>query len=195
MHDPAWALTPAGLARVLGEVERGRSAIVECGSGASTITLAGALARRGGNGHLHSLEHDRDWHARTCAALEREGLSEFASMILAPLRPHPLAGPAGWYDTATLDRLPEAIDLLLVDGPPGSLEPDGETRYPALPLLAPLLAPGAIVVLDDIHRPGERAVLERWGREHAIKFEPHQRERLAIGVFWGAQDPATAGTS
>ena len=54
------------------------------------------------------------------------------------------------------------IDLLLVDGPPGYGEGMERSRYPALPALEPRLAPGAMVVLDDASRPGEREIIERW---------------------------------
>jgi hypothetical protein len=48
----------------------------------------------------------------------------------------------------------DEIDLLLVDGPPGSL---GEmARYPALHVLESQLASNAVVILDDADRPDER---------------------------------------
>jgi predicted O-methyltransferase YrrM len=187
MDDRAWSLTPAGLRRVLSEVAAGRETIVECGSGESTVAIGRLLAERGA-GRLYSLEHDPHWLAETAARLERDGAGERVELLRAPLRD-------GWYDAAAVERLPEAIDLLLVDGPPGDESADGLARYPALPRLARRLAPGALVIVDDIHRPGERAIVERWRREHGVDFELHPRERLAIGVFSAAQDPAPAGTS
>jgi predicted O-methyltransferase YrrM len=150
------------------------------------VAIARLLAERG-SGRIWSLEHDRGWAAETRARLECEGLTDFAELVEAPLRLHATAGPAGWYDATALAHLPRAIDLLLVDGPPADLATDGQTRYPALPLLAPLLAPGAVVILDDIHRAGELAVLERWRREFAVEFELDPGARLAIGVFSDAQ--------
>jgi hypothetical protein len=58
--------------------------------------------------------------------------------------------------------LPE-IDLLLVDGPPGSA--GTQARYPALPVLSDRLADGAIVVLDDFSRADETTIVERWCAE------------------------------
>ena len=175
MNDAAWALTAAGLERVLAEIDGGRDLVVECGSGASTVAIGRLLAERG-TGRLFSLEHDRRWYADTAARLERAGASERVELLHAPLRD-------GWYDPAALRRLPDGIELLLVDGPPGELDPNGEARYPALPALAGRLLEGTLVILDDIHRPGERRVLQRWQREHRINFELNSEERLAIGVF------------
>jgi len=192
MTDAAWALTPAALSRVLADAAR-RESIVECGSGESTVAIAALLAERR-TGHLYSLEHDPGWAAQTRRELTRAGVSERASVIEAPLAPHPLAArDCGWYDTEALGLLPEHIDLLLVDGPPGALAANGQSRYPALPLLAPRLAEGALVILDDIHRPGERAVVERCRRELGTKFELHPRERVAIGVFSLHQRPVYTG--
>ncbi|MCW3064342.1 MAG: Methyltransferase domain, partial [Solirubrobacterales bacterium] len=73
------------------------------------------------------------------------------------------------------------IDLLLVDGPP-AFEPEiALSRYPALPVLAERLAPDATVVLDDIDRPGELAILETWERDCDFRFEVRPAERIAIG--------------
>jgi len=186
MNDAAWALRPGALALMRERIDAGHETVVECGSGESTVSIATKLAERGA-GSLHSLEHDPGWAARTRARLAREGVPGRVALIEAPLRPHPLAEPdCGWYDTAALATLPHGVDLLLVDGPPGTLAASGEGRYPALPLLAPRLAPGALVVLDDIHRSGERGVLARWAQELAIEFELHPRERIAIGVFSAA---------
>ena len=160
-----WALEPAALAFVLELAAAGRERIVECGSGASTIALARLLRERSG-GQVWALEHDPAFAALVRARLEAEGLAEKATVIEASLEPHPVARAAcGWYATAALKRLPPAgVDLLLVDGPPAPADApeDERSRYPALPLLAGRLGPGAIVVLDDADRAGERWTLARW---------------------------------
>ena len=188
-----WSLLPGALERVLSEIAAGRERVVECGSGESTVAIGRLLADRG-KGSLHSLEHDRHWLAETAARLEREGAAERVELHEAPIRPHPAAPPGcGWYDPAAVDRLPVSINLLLVDGPHGALWPNGETRFPALPLLADRLAPGAVVILDDIHRAAEQRIVERWEQDFAISFDRCPNMRLAIGVFSAAlADSATA---
>jgi hypothetical protein len=52
---------------------------------------------------------------------------------------------------------------LFVDGPPGAIA--RQVRYPAFPLLADRLAPGATVVLDDSRRSAEAAIVKAWKQE------------------------------
>jgi hypothetical protein len=69
-----------------------------------------------------------------------------------------------WYNVEAFRDINE-IDLLLVDGPPGSL---GEmARYPALHVLESQLAPNAVVILDDADRPDEQGIVRRWITEVA----------------------------
>ena len=144
--------------------------------------MLGRALRKGG-GRLHSLEHDAGWAAFVRSWLEREGLEPIATVIEAPLRPHPLAlDGADWYDAAAVARLPhDGIDLLLVDGPPAGEPGLGRSRYPALIALAERLADDAIVVLDDVDRPGEAEVLAAWERETEFGFERLAEERIAVG--------------
>jgi hypothetical protein len=177
----AWTLSPEALELVLERIPPGGS-VVECGSGESTIAIGRLLRSRGG-GRLQALEHHRGWAAEVRRRVEAEGLSELVEVIDAPLGPHELA-PAGcrWYAAETLDRIAPGIDVLLVDGPPASDEQQSRSRYPALPALADRLALGATVILDDIGRPGERWILDRWEAEHEISFERRNEQGIAIGV-------------
>jgi predicted O-methyltransferase YrrM len=176
-----WALLPAALDLLLAEVDRGRRRIIECGSGVSTIALARALRKQAGR--IGALEHDPGWAAFVVAWLEREGLDGIATVVEAPLRAHPLAlDGTEWYDQSALERLPRSdIELLLVDGPPAGEPGLDRARYPALPVLSDRLAKDAIVVLDDVNRPGEAEVLAAWERETPFRFERLDYERIAIG--------------
>jgi predicted O-methyltransferase YrrM len=178
----AWSLDDAALAVVIAEIDGGRRTVVECGSGRSTVVIARFL-RELGDGSVHSLEHDPAWAQLTRMRLAAEGLAAIATVIEAPLSAHPLA-PAGcrWYAPWALRELPEGLDLLLVDGPPAGEEPIERSRYPALPALADRLAPGAVVILDDVGRAGERWVLGCWEAEHTIRFERRLGDGVAIGV-------------
>lgn len=57
------------------------------------------------------------------------------------------------YDPIKLAAIPSGIDLLLVDG---------HTRIGALSAFLGRLSPSAIVLLDDLRRPEERALYARW---------------------------------
>jgi hypothetical protein len=115
--------------------------------------------------------------------LHREGLERYARVVHAPLE-----GEPPWYARAALERLPDPIDLLVVDGPPAEAPGEGERRAPALPALASRLVPGATVVLDDAERPGERAVLARWEAGTAWRFAVDP----SAGVALGRLDPQAA---
>lgn len=158
-----WSAAPDFLALLVEHLRRERPAvIVECGSGLSTLILARVCALEG-RGRVWSLEHEPYCAAQTRAALARYGLTRVARVIDAPLRRYRLA--AGEYDWYDLGGLPvQAIDLLVVDGPPGRLGP--LARYPALPLLRGCLAPGCAIFLDDADRPDEQAIVARWCAEY-----------------------------
>jgi predicted O-methyltransferase YrrM len=178
------SLRPAGLVAVLNEIQvRARTTILECGGGVSTIFIARLLERLG-DGLLTTLEHDPAWVDFLERTLARERIVHRVRLVHAPLGPHPLSWDSDWYDEAAVaESLPDApIELLLVDGPPAFEDGTEHARYPALPALAHRLAPDATVVLDDIARPGEQAVLRRWEAEHFVFERRHRDGGIAIGA-------------
>jgi len=158
-----WALNPTDLLALLHLVERRRPAlVVELGSGTSTVWLAYALERQGGR--LISLDNERTYADQTRATLRAHGLEAVAEVRDAPLRQVTVRDTEfDWYDVTALADV-DAVDLLVVDGPPGSVGP--LSRYPALEVLRDRLAPGATVVLDDMSRDDEQETLRRWVAEH-----------------------------
>jgi predicted O-methyltransferase YrrM len=171
------AMRPAGLVLVCNEIMyANREQIVECGSGVSTVILARLLRARG-RGSLIALEHDADWATRVTELLRGEGLEHVAQVVHAPLN-----GAPRWYDRAALDALPDAVDLLIVDGPPAHAPGDELRRAPALELLDPRLATGATVVLDDLDRQGERDVLAGWEATTPWRFTIEDSAGIAIGA-------------
>jgi hypothetical protein len=108
-------------------------------------------------------------------ALEKESLSEQATVVYAPLADteYSWAGTK-WYDEAKLECVTSGdkgkIDLLLVDGPPAYGTELRYARYPAVPFFKPYLAQDYTVVLDDINRQGEQEIVERWENELGITF-------------------------
>jgi predicted O-methyltransferase YrrM len=178
-HFTGWMIPDDALTVIAGLVaERRPRLIVEAGSGRSTIVLADALRSLGG-GKLISLEHLEEFCESTRALLLTNGLGAFAEVRHAPLEEHGETEPLtpSWYARLAWGDL-EAIDLLLVDGPPGHSGP--LARDPAVPLLRDRLTPGALVILDDTHRPAEQEILRHW-KLSAETSIPRAKGRLTYG--------------
>jgi predicted O-methyltransferase YrrM len=158
-----WAASPDFLSVVSRyALDRRPRAIVECGSGVSTVVLARCMQLNGA-GHVFSLDHDPQFAEQTRRELERHGLGEWATVIDAAIKQHKLGDRTwGWYDIRGLPDGP--IDMLVVDGPPMPLGP--MIRYPVGPLLFPRLSATAVVALDDADRPDEQKAVARWVEEY-----------------------------
>jgi predicted O-methyltransferase YrrM len=176
-----WALQAETLLAMVGHVLSERpTTVVECGSGTSTVWLAYAL-RQVGSGRLVALEHDEHYAEVTQQALVRNGLQDWADVRIAPLESVRAGGEEHkWYARAAWEDLTK-IDLVLVDGPPGHVA--NHARYPAFPSLAAALAPNATVVLDDVNRPQEQAVLDRWTREPVAGRRLSRQRDLGRSTF------------
>ncbi|MYM35014.1 class I SAM-dependent methyltransferase [Duganella sp. FT94W] len=158
-----WAASPDFLLELVRHARAARpQTVVECSSGASTLVLARCM-QLNGSGKVLSLEHDPHYAEQTRMQLKHHGLQQWAEVLDAPLLPQQLTGGDwSWY---SLGHLPpaQAIDMLVIDGPPqatGAL-----ARYPAGPLLFPLLAAQAHIFLDDAARSDELAILQHWRQE------------------------------
>ncbi|WP_086820856.1 class I SAM-dependent methyltransferase [Allokutzneria sp. NRRL B-24872] len=182
-------LRPTGLTALLDEVLLGgRTVLVECGTGPSTIVLARLLARRG-YGRLLSIDNDERWTTYAETQLRREGLHGVAKVVHAPLAEN--ANGMRWYSTEVVSPAVAAyvdqyglVDMLIVDGPPSTDPGQSMIRYPALPTLRWAMAPGATLVLDDVDRPGELTVAARWQDEYDLitRSDP-SGTRLAISTL------------
>ena len=159
-------------------------AVVEFGSGVSTLILAKAISnqadKRVGNHGAKaattpflSFDHLEQYHAQTADWLTQAGLADNVELNLAPLTPY--QGPDGqtysYYNcTGALQELRTRLAasqpriLVLVDGPPGSTGP--KARYPALPVLIEALGPQAEfhVLMDDYFRQDEKDIVADWIR-------------------------------
>jgi hypothetical protein len=170
------ALRPSGLVKILNEIVMNRRrCIVECGGGISTVYIA-KLLKQLGQGHLYTLEDNLGWIELLKDLLQEQGLSDYVTVIPAPLSACNLALENNlWYDlTAFRSQFTEStIDLLLVDGPPAYDQPRRLSRYPALPALKDLLAPDSAIVLDDINRSGESEIIVKWSAEFNLTFEKY----------------------
>lgn len=131
-------------------LDRKPAAVVELGSGVSSLVI-GRCLQLNGQGKLLSYDHDADFLAVTARRMRLAGLPYDG--VHAPL------SKDNWYD---LPSIPANIDLLFIDGPPMSF---GEEVRAGAARLFPNLAPGALVVLDDAARPGERRVAKTWATQ------------------------------
>ncbi len=131
--------------------------VVELGAGASSLVSARALKMAGHKGRLISFDQHADFVRETRKWLSNHGLS--ADLRHAPLASHTGAWADLWYD---LDQVPPAIDLLLIDGPPWTINPMVRGKAQ---ILFNHIRTGGIVILDDAARPGERIVAREWRRD------------------------------
>jgi predicted O-methyltransferase YrrM len=153
-HLGSWKADVGFLRHIVREIARLRPAhVVELGAGASSLVAARALQVHGG-GRLHSFDQHGGFVDATRQWLADHRLD--VDIRHAPLSQESADWPGRWY---TIDRLPDQIDLLIIDGPPWSVHP--LVRGAADSLFA-RLSPGGVVLLDDAARPGERLVARRW---------------------------------
>jgi predicted O-methyltransferase YrrM len=139
------------------------SSVIEAGSGLSTLLIAQALEIVGGDGRVVALEHEKQWMDRSTALLALHGMAHRADISHAPLVEIDLEGERfNWYDLSEVS-LPTDAEIIFIDGPPKATGP--LARYPALPLLIDRLVPGGVILLDDAHRPDEKAAVQRWQAE------------------------------
>jgi hypothetical protein len=164
-----WALRPTAILDVLSALrQEDRRIVVECGAGLSTLFIAEQLLRRG-HGHIYAFEHNVEWCRVVEGLLREHKLDDVATVIHAPLEQARVDGrPCVWYAAAALEPLAAlpTIDLLLVDGPPGSVGP--LARYPALPRFWDKLTERSLVLLDDGDRADERQIVEDWRRRYPV---------------------------
>ena len=92
--------------------------------------------------------------------LRDRGLEKFATVVDAPLKDYRIGGTEyRWYDIPD-GEIDEPIDVLLVDGPPGTTGP--MARYPAVPVLLDRLSTLATVLVDDANRDDEVEMTSLW---------------------------------
>ncbi len=156
---------------------------VELGSGLSTV-LAAYCAEQLDRGRIISVDHEARFCEATRQQLVRHGLEHRVRLVHAPLVPTGLPGhTSAWYDVGPIQQAIQeehlSLDLLLVDGPPGKGAP--LARYPALPLLRQLLAPRAVILVDDARRPDEQEMVRRWvDGDHTLEREDLATEKGTI---------------
>ncbi|MGA7937612.1 MAG: hypothetical protein WCA35_28950 [Kovacikia sp.] len=156
-----WSALNEYLSGCLNQAFLCKGAVLECGSGLTTLLL-GALGQRTGN-RVWSLEHDPRWGSRVDNYLKKFQIDS-VNLLLTPLQDY---GEFSWY-TPTLDSMPEKFDMVVCDGPPGDT-PGG--RYGLLPIMGTKLQSGSVILLDDAARTQEAAIAARWAAELGTDYE------------------------
>lgn len=152
--------------RYLQQVERlfreSQGAVLECGSGASTLLMA--LLAEKYDRYVWSFENHEDWgvHIReVLAGLELNRLT----VCHTPLRNY---GEYDWYGLPGCP-LPHDFGLVVCDGPPGTIQGG---RYGLMPVMEEYLRADCRILLDDTNRRQEKALIQRWANERRLTWSP-----------------------
>lgn len=157
-----WTLHPDAINYLAHTIRRRDVRVaLETGSGVSTVCIAQFLkdlpattAPR----HLYSFEQDVEYATQTRQLLDDLSLSDFATVIHAPLSTTTIDG----LELETYSQAPPIshglAQLLLIDGPRG---PEG-ARFAPLLALRPFMSRDAIFFLDDAFRGSEIETSGRW---------------------------------
>ncbi|MBV2135366.1 MAG: class I SAM-dependent methyltransferase [Candidatus Thiodiazotropha sp. (ex Ctena orbiculata)] len=147
------------LRHVGGHVVRSQGAILECGSGATTLLVA--MLCRSTDRQFIVLEHNKTWHDHLQRILDYLGFSH-VTLIHAPLVDYE---GYRWYRIPR-DLLIDKIALVVCDGPPSS-NPGG--RYGLLPTMIDHLAGDCTILMDDTHRRAEQHIIDAWTECRCVK--------------------------
>lgn len=187
-----WPISPDFGVLLINLVEQNNyDAVVEFGSGTSTLLLATALDRVGRRGQraplpLLSFDHLPEYGNKTTTLLRQAGLTEHANIVLAPLTAwqDENGNTFSYYACAEALRefqqqLPAAAARLLVvvDGPPAAT--GCHARYPALQNIMTIFKDKYCIhfLLDDYLRVDEQEIVTRWTqRLRALGIAYHQTE-------------------
>ncbi len=142
-------------------------AIVECGSGATTMILQ-QLCRENPDLEVLSLEHDEGWYKKAQKLMNPDVANH--RLVHAPIKD-------SWYNLDGVD-LPERIGMVVVDGPPGAIG-----RYGAFPALKPRLHYGYAFLVDDARR--DKPMLDRWQNEFGVRVNMVSDKGRGIAVVTG----------
>ena len=168
-----WAASPDLLLAIVETIQRVKpSLVVELGSGVSTLVAAKAGAKK-----IVSIDNSSEYGGETRDLLKSHKVRG-AQIRIAPLVSY--GKESTWYDLSAIEDL-KKIDLLIIDGPPGSTNPDA--RYPAIKEFKEKLSPKAIIIIDDVKREGERKLAEDFVKllpNHKLVILDHEKGTAII---------------
>lgn len=170
----SWAASPDLLLTLFHLTQKHRPrVIVDLGSGASTLVLAKAAPEA----EIFSIDNSDEYANKTAELLKDHGITH-VSLRVAPLS---IDGSGiEWYQREAFADISK-IDLLFVDGPPGSK--NSTARHPAFYELREKLSPNAIVVIDDVNRDGEMKLAQLFAESlpsHSLEILSHEKGTAVI---------------
>jgi predicted O-methyltransferase YrrM len=165
----SWAASPDVLLTLLQFAKQSNpKTILDLGSGMSTLVLAKSAPAA----KVTSIDNSAEFAQKTQEMLSLHGVSN-AEVRVAPLTAH--TSGVDWYDLSKIADLSD-IDLLFIDGPPGSK--NDRARHPALAECLSKLSPRAIIVIDDAARDGEKDLAQEFAKalpSHRLEFLSHEK--------------------
>ena len=152
--DCSWRIGESSFRYICGLIrDNNFRSLVEFGSGASTARLAAELPKLS----IVSIDHDPDFLEQTRRLLAQSAPDAPVELQHRPLKFSFLLGRP--FLTYTKPRLPEEIDVVVIDGPPGGTR---RGREACLYHCYDRLRVGGLIVLDDVYRQNEQLVLANW---------------------------------
>jgi len=144
---------------------RAPKAIVEFGSGVSTVVSAILMRRLHGDAapRVFSVEQGEEAGAETQSRLERLGLSDGVKMLIAPVgdtRTDAFQSQGYAVGPEEMGQFLDGVqpEMVLIDGPLGGYG----ARFSTLPAVHPWLASDAEIWMDDALRDSELAIAYWW---------------------------------
>jgi len=145
--------------------------VLEIGSGISTVVLCNFFSAHKLNTVIYSIDNDEKWQKLIENAT---GNSSNLKAFTFPLRKNPETGEV-WYDIEkeSLIMTLSEIDMILIDGPKGSLS--SKARHGILKLIDSRFKENQIIFIDDTNRPSETELVNFLVKKH--KFFAHKQAR------------------
>lgn len=159
-HNPSsfnenWMLPAEAFAWIEANIPK-HSTVLEFGSGDGSQRLANRY-------DLWSIEHDEQWMGKTKS-----------NYVMAKIIHNPVSektGEQGWYDPIFFEKIPQSVELIVVDGPVGTIGRSGLLHH-----LEKLPQFGCIMV-DDTDRPEEKRLSQQLAEQLNLKCETIDTEQ------------------
>lgn len=123
--NSSYSAGPPYLQACIRAVRNTQGAILECGSGLSTVVLGWATSRI--DRPVYAFEHKTEWADRVRSCLSKYGL-QHVTVVNSSLRNY---GSFCWYDPSSFN-LPNSFSMVVCDGPPGDTKGG---RYGLVPIM------------------------------------------------------------